>query len=100
MHLYSAVIVELSIPGPPDPKTNSNPIPLCVCVRVRVRVRVCVRACMQDWLWPPSFDGYLKIKYFWIIFVGCNMVWIIVPLCIYLNTFKELSKLYTKAKQH
>lgn len=50
-------------------------------------------------MWPPKFDSYLKLKYFWLIFVGCNMVWIIVPLYIYYSTFRDLSRLLTKAKK-
>jgi cholestenol delta-isomerase len=50
-----------------------------------------------DWPWP-RFDSYLKIKYFWLIFVGCNGVWIVVPLLVYWHTFSEMSKLPTTAK--
>ena len=54
---------------------------------------------LQDWSWPPVFDSYLKVKYFWLIFVGCNAVWIVIPLYIYISTFKEMSKLLHKVKQ-
>ena len=53
----------------------------------------------QDWP-NPTFDGYLKIKYFWVIFVGCNAVWIVIPVLVYCWTFSEMARLMsTKTKQ-
>lgn len=52
----------------------------------------------QDW--PPLFDSYLKVKYFWVIFVGCNAVWIVVPLLIYWWTFREMGRAMGKRKTH
>ena len=57
--------------------------------------RVCIitmYSYVQDWPWP-TFDSYLKLKYFWLIFVGCNGVWIVVPLLVYRHTFSEMASL-------
>ncbi len=54
---------------------------------------------LQDWVWPPTFDSYIKIKYFWIIFVGCNLVWIIVPTSICYCILKEMERDYKPQKQ-
>ncbi len=51
---------------------------------------------LQDW--PPSFDSYLKIKYFWSVFVFCNFIWITVPTYILWVTFHKLKRLLDKDK--
>lgn len=55
---------------------------------------------IQDWKWPPTFDTYLKIKYFWLIFVGCNLVWIIIPLYIFLYSLRQMKKQFSKHKMN
>jgi len=55
-----------------------------------------LHAMLQDW--PPTFDSYLKVKYFWAVFVCANLIWISVPLYIYWYTLKELRRLLAKEK--
>ena len=48
-----------------------------------------------------SFDSRLKLKYFWLIFVGCNLVWVVIPLYVMVYTFTELRALgQGKEKRH
>lgn len=63
-----------------------------------IRCSVCFICCSQDWKWPPTLDSYWKIKYFWLIFVGCNFIWIAVPLYIYLYTLQQMKKQLPKCK--
>ena len=30
-------------------------------------------------MFPPKFDTYIKIKYFWIVFVFLNGIWVVLP---------------------
>ena len=46
----------------------------------------------QDW--PPKFDSFEKIFYFWMIYVGANLVWITVPVSIMLTTLFEMDTIY------
>lgn len=68
----------------------------CMLMFHRKAYRVCIIPTMysyvQDWPWP-TFNSYLKLKYFWLIFVGCNGVWIVVPLLVYWHTFSEMASL-------
>ena len=52
----------------------------------------------QDWKWPPMFDSYWKIKYFWLIFIGCNFIWIAIPLYIYSYSLQQMKKQFSKHK--
>jgi hypothetical protein len=52
---------------------------------------VCVCSDIQDW--PPRFDSYLKLKYFWFVFVLLNGVWVVIPFYIYCRTYLFLSKI-------
>ena len=54
---------------------------------------------LQDYVWPPTFDSYIKLKYFWAIFVGCNLVWLIVPTSICYCILKEIERDYKPQKQ-
>ena len=47
----------------------------------------------QDW--PPRFDTYLKVKYFWLVFICLNSIWIVVPCLVFWKTYKELGELVT-----
>lgn len=51
---------------------------------------------MQDW--PPKFDSYLKLKYFWFIFVFLNGIWIVVPLYFYYEVYCRLHRALSKYK--
>ena len=51
---------------------------------------------LQDW--PPTFDSYNKIKYFWFVFVFLNSIWIFVPIYFYYDVYRRLSKALTQAK--
>jgi len=61
-----------------------KPLPLLMCDDV-----MCL---MQDW--PPRFDSYLNLKYFWFVFVFLNSIWIVVPLYHYYNAYLELERLF------
>lgn len=50
----------------------------------------------QDW--PPRFDTYLKLKYFWFIFVFLNMIWVVIPLYLYYEAYVKLRQLIEKPK--
>lgn len=50
--------------------------------------------------WPPTLDGYLKLKYFWGMFIGCNFIWIGVPMFVYFCTFYEMQALLGKEKKN
>ena len=55
----------------------------------------------QDW--PPTFDSFEKVFYFWTIFVFGNTVWIVVPTKIMLQTLSEMGEVYnprSSAKKH
>ena len=43
----------------------------------------------QDW--PPKFDTYLKLKYFWFVFVCLNGIWVVIPFYIYWRTYTYIS---------
>lgn len=45
----------------------------------------------QDW--PPKFDSYLKLKYFWFVFVFLNGIWVVIPFYIYYRAYHELDTL-------
>ena len=47
---------------------------------------------LQDW--PPTFDSFEKVFYFWIVFVFANSIWIVVPTTIMLQTFSEMGEVY------
>ncbi|XP_064392725.1 uncharacterized protein LOC135340335 [Halichondria panicea] len=53
----------------------------------------------HDFIWPPTFDSYIKLKYFWAIFVGCNLVWLIVPTSICYCILREMERDYKPQKQ-
>ncbi|XP_065891805.1 uncharacterized protein [Dysidea avara] len=40
--------------------------------------------------WPPKFDTYEKLKYFWGVFVGLNPIWILVPISLYFSTWRKM----------
>ena len=50
----------------------------------------------QDW--PPRFDSYLKLKYFWFIFIFLNSIWIVVPIYYYYEVYCKLNKALGKYK--
>ena len=47
---------------------------------------------LQDW--PPTFDSFEKVFYFWTIFVFANSIWIVVPTTIILQTLSEMGEIY------
>ena len=47
---------------------------------------------LQDW--PPTFDSFEKVFYFWIIFVFANSIWVVVPTTIMLQTLSEMGEIY------
>ncbi|KAL9955795.1 hypothetical protein ACROYT_G037174 [Oculina patagonica] len=53
--------------------------------------------------WPPTFDSFEKIFYFWTVFVFANSIWIVVPTTIMLQTLSEMAEVYnpprSKAKK-
>ena len=49
----------------------------------------------QDW--PPKFDTFEKVFYFWLIYVGANIVWVVVPVLILMQTLFEMDVIYNKA---
>lgn len=49
----------------------------------------------QDW--PPKFDTFDKIFYFWIFFVLANGLWIFAPVTIMLQTLLEMKDVYNPA---
>lgn len=51
---------------------------------------------MQDW--PPKFDTYLKLKYFWFIFVFLNLIWVVVPLYLYYEAYVRLRQMVERTK--
>lgn len=57
---------------------------------------------LQDW--PPTFDSFEKVFYFWTIFVFANSIWIVVPITIMLQTLSEMREVYnpsrSSAKKH
>ena len=50
----------------------------------------------QDW--PPKFDTYLKLKYFWFIFVFLNLIWVVVPLYLYYEAYVRLRQMVERTK--
>jgi len=44
--------------------------------------------------WPPKFDSFEKIFYFWTIYVFANSIWVVVPTIILLQTFSEMRNVY------
>ena len=59
---------------------------------------------MQDW--PPiptnfgcDFETYLKVKYFYIIYIFLNNIWVAVPLYVYYNSYKSLAALLAPKKK-
>ena len=54
---------------------------------------------LQDFTLPPKFDSYLKLKYFWGIFVFANGVWIVLPTLIMVGAYREMSRA-ANAKTH
>ena len=48
---------------------------------------------LQDSFTSPKFDSYEKIKYFWIVFVCLNNVWIVLPSYICYKAYTELRTL-------
>lgn len=44
--------------------------------------------------WPPSFDSFEKVFYFWTIFVFANSIWIFVPSLIMYQTLREMNDVY------
>ena len=40
--------------------------------------------------WPPTFDSYIKLKYFWFVFVCLNSFWMIIPLILYWSTWQQM----------
>lgn len=56
---------------------------------------------LQDFNWPPKFDTYLKLKYFWFIGVFCNGVWLTIPtLCIIAAYYEMKAMLGNPKKDH
>ncbi|XP_067043325.1 probable 3-beta-hydroxysteroid-Delta(8),Delta(7)-isomerase [Acropora muricata] len=47
--------------------------------------------------WPPKFDTFDKIFYFWIFFVLANGLWIFAPVTIMLQTLLEMKDVYNPA---
>lgn len=50
--------------------------------------------------WPPTFDSYMKIKYFWFVFVFCNIIWTSIPTYFLWNTYRELRRLLHTDKKN
>lgn len=48
--------------------------------------------------WPPTFNSYNKIKYFWFIFIFLNNIWIWVPIYFYYDVYRKLSKALSQSK--
>lgn len=48
---------------------------------------------------PPTFEGYLKLKYFWFVFIGLNSLWIIVPTCVVISAYRDLSQIFSDAEK-
>ena len=48
---------------------------------------------LQDW--PPTFDSFEKVFYFWTVYVCANGVWIVVPTTIMLQTLSEMKDVYS-----
>ncbi|XP_068672107.1 emopamil-binding protein-like [Montipora capricornis] len=44
--------------------------------------------------WPPKFDSFEKVFYFWTIFVFANGIWIVVPVIIMAQTLSEMRDVY------
>ncbi|XP_003385787.1 PREDICTED: 3-beta-hydroxysteroid-Delta(8),Delta(7)-isomerase-like [Amphimedon queenslandica] len=44
----------------------------------------------NDFVWPPKFDSYLKLKYFWFIFVCLNHIWVFLPLTVIYKSYREI----------
>ena len=49
---------------------------------------------LQDW--PPTFEGYLKLKYFWFVFVFLNLIWVVVPTLIMISAYNDLSRIFNE----
>ena len=47
----------------------------------------------------PKFDSYEKIKYFWVIFVCLNNVWVILPSYLCYKAYYELKSVFEKAEE-
>ncbi|CAH3171990.1 unnamed protein product [Porites lobata] len=45
--------------------------------------------------WPPTFDSFEKVFYFWTVYVCANGVWIVVPTTIMLQTLSEMKDIYS-----
>jgi hypothetical protein len=53
----------------------------------------------NDFVWPPKFDSYFKVKYFWIIFVGLNPIWIIIPIIAMIMSYYDIEKQSNQKKK-
>ncbi len=51
----------------------------------------------QDW--PPRFDSYIKIKYFWFVFVFLNNIWVVLPLWVIFNAYRNLGRIICDEKK-
>lgn len=48
----------------------------------------------QDW--PPTFEGYLKLKYFWFVFIFLNSLWVIIPAGIMISSYNDLNRIFSE----
>ena len=55
---------------------------------------------VQDCQWPPTFSGYLKLKYFWFIFVCLNWIWIVLPTIVIAKAYYQLEEMIIKNKNN
>ena len=72
-------------------------------VYIKLSSPLIVHVHSQDW--PPQFDTYLKLKYFWFVFVFLNGIWVVIPFYVYYRAYKQLGALIgdnqnAKTKKH
>ena len=54
---------------------------------------------LQPQDWPPRFNTYLKLKYFWFVFVFLNGIWVVIPFYIYYRAYRQLDLMIEKKQR-